>query len=211
MIHKFLVILMASQFAIAAKAQYSDNYEYTLNFELDSRTGKYRPAYNYNSTKGSSTIWLDGANKNKTAAKKNEEKILIAFKWPASWKVTSNIEKAMAMHSDSSCFSVYASRSFTDVPSGKDIVEEWYKRCRTKYGDMSEKDILSGQFKNGGVYYMYVKAGKKGAALALIYSGKRVVPVLLEFPSADLFRLHRQELRDFLESIEVKKGVIYPA
>jgi hypothetical protein len=213
MVQKLFLLLMAGQLGLAAKAQYSD-YEYSLNFELDSKTGKYRPAYSYKSTKGNSTIWLDGANKNKaasSAAKKNEPKLLIGFKWPPLWKVSSNTERAKAVHTDSSSFTIFASRPFTGTPSGKDLISEWNKRCRSQYGEITEKDIINSPFKNGGVYFMYVKAREKGAALAIIYSGSRAVPVLLEFPSAELFRLHRKEMKDFLESVEIKTGVIDPA
>ncbi len=195
-----------------AFSQYSwSDYDYQLNFELDSKTGTYRPAYTHKSSAGNSTIWLDGANK-KTGttngnSKGDEQKYFLQFDLPRGWSVDKNVERARASCSDSTSFSVYKSRMFSGTDRKKDVITEWNKRLKNRFGEITEPDITEGDFHGAGKFYMIIKpSGSAGAALIVIYDHNRVVPIVLDFPTLATFKANRVLMKDFLMSVKLLQG-----
>jgi hypothetical protein len=208
------LVVVLSLVALPAAGRFAGDYDYMLEFELDPRTGSYRPAYTYRSSKGNSTIWLDRTSMRGEAEKpgsknpgsKNEERRFIQCDWPPGWKVSKTEERALATHPDGTVFTVFASRPASPTHQ-RDLAAEWAARAQAKYGPMSERNVVSGQFKDSGTFLLFVKANDKGgAALAVIFSGRRALPILCEFPDQKVFDQRRAELRDFLKSIEIKTG-----
>ena len=190
---------------------HAGDYDYMLNFELDSRTGSYRPAYTYKSSRGNSTIWLDRSSKKtrpERAVREDGEKHFISCTWPAGWKVTKDAERAAATHPDGSVFTIFPSRPLAGSGSRDDMVQEWSARAQPKYGALSPQGIVSGQFKNGGLFLVAAKTEGKAVALAVLYSGQRALPVMVEFPDRAAYDRRRSEFKSFLSSIEIKKGKI---
>lgn len=208
-----IYLVLLAFMGVAAPAAAQSEYDYTLDFELDSRTGRYRPAYTHKSSKGNATIWLDrGGKKDKGKGKvdrspgPDDERVFVSCEWPAGWKVQKTEEKAKAAHTDGTSFTVFASRAASG--SGKkDIVDEWNARARSRHGAMAEGEIQTGEFKNSGTYALYAKADARSVvAMAVIYSEKRALPILFEFTDTDAFQARRGEFRAFLESIQLKRG-----
>lgn len=218
----FFVIAL-TQAAPAAFAQWDESahggfYDYQLTFDFDPASGKFRPAYSYSSSRGSSTIWLDRGSRSKESKKadgkgdkadrSDEERLFISCKWPAGWKVTRTAEKAQAVHPDGSTFTVFASHPLSEGSRRRDFVKVWSSRARVEYGEMSEEEIRDDDLSGTATYSIYTKVDPRGVALAMIYTGGRALPIMIEFPGLESFEEHGRELSDFIGSFEIKRGKI---
>jgi hypothetical protein len=192
--------------ALAAGDAAADDYDWTsndyqLSFELDSRTGSYRPAYSYKTGKGDSTIWLDGAN---ARGKRRDAPLLVKFAFPAGWDEDRDAVRARAEHDDGTVFQIFASR--TGAARTRDFVAEWNARAAGRYGRIAAGDVKTAS--DAGVSVMFVVRPDAGGvgALAVIYRGKRALPVMLEFPDAEAWEDHQAEMQRFLASIDLLTG-----
>jgi len=198
--------------AFAQDSSFGGAYDYQLNFELDPATGRYRPAYSYSSSRGSSTIWLDRASRREksagTADRSDEERLFISCEWPAGWELDRSVEKAQATHADGSRFTVHASHPVRDKDRRRDLVKRWNASARAKYGDIAKGDIRTGDLGGGRSFALYVKADRRGVGLAVIHTGGRALPIMIEFQNLESFEQHRGELSKFIASFEIRRGAI---
>jgi hypothetical protein len=195
-----MLVILSLAIAVPAHADiYDGSYDYSLNFELDPRTGKYRPAYSYKTGRGDSTIWLDGANKNRKGSRAH----LVKFTGPSGWATTRNEQRAQMRGRDGTAFTVFASRTGAATPG--DFLAEWRSRM-ARYGAIGEQQIKrldDAQL----VAFAGAYAGAKGIALlVVVHQGGRALPVVIEFPDAAAVQRNEQTMHAFLKSIELLSG-----
>lgn len=177
-------------------------WDYNLDYELDSRTGRYRPAYTHKSSKGDSTIWLDRDSGAKGSAK--AEPLLVEVTWPRGWKVEKHAKTATARAADGSSFTVFASRE--GRARNADFLAEWRRRGESRFGAIAESDIR--RYDAGVVALASVRASRTGRVLALcvVYDAGRALPIVIELPDLEAAQKHLAAMESFFGSIKLVRG-----
>jgi hypothetical protein len=200
------IIVLLVLLAIApgtARADYDwGKWDYNLDYELDSRTGRYRPAYTHKSSRGDSTIWLDrdaGGKKSKTKT----DPLLVEVTWPTGWKVEKQAKTATARAADGSTFTIFATRA--GRAKNEDFLAEWRRRAQTQFGALAETDI---QRYDAGVVALAAVRPSRGRVLALciVYDDGRALPIVLDFPDVDAAQKHLPAMEAFFGSIKLVRG-----
>ncbi len=188
-------------------------YEYSLGFELDSRTGKYRPAYTYTTGKHDSRIWLDGSSKTSadTTANTRELQNFLSYQVPKGWKVNMYEDKIHLSHPDLTEFTLFS--SIADAADAEETFKKEWNRLITPKYKIGFKEIERIDFRGKGDSYLSMNAveenGKiKGIVLQTIHTEGRIYPIVMIYPDIKLYSEHKEEYRVFFESIDVRQGEI---
>ena len=193
----------------AAYSQYGSEYNYELNWELDSKTGKYRPAYTYSASAGNSTIWLDsGAEKKiKSSPAKSEKHRFVEVAVPKKWKVEKSAERMKTSAADGTEFTVYKSYE-SRLSQDAEFKSNWNRF----YPNRKMPEVKAQTFDNLGKVLLGIDViGNKVEelsvnALVVILSEGVFYPLTIHFPSYESYEKHSGEMTKFLESFKTNQA-----
>lgn len=208
---KILLFLCAMFIGHATYSQYGSEYDYELNWELDTKTGKYRPAYTYKAAAGNSTIWLDSGGKEsaKSSAAKSAKHRFVEVAVPKNWKVEKSAELMKTFATDGTQFAVYKSYA-----SNLSRNAEFKKNWKRFYPNREIPKVETQTFDKLGDVLIGIdvlgetKEELNVNALVIILSEGVFYPLTIHFPSYESFEKNSQEMTNFLQSFQTNQAEI---
>ncbi|MGI6048270.1 MAG: hypothetical protein ACOYEG_09750 [Petrimonas sp.] len=214
---KTALLLFAILFAHFAYSQYTytSDYDYQLNWELDTKTGKYRPAYTYKASAGNSTIWLDSGGKENAESSKSvsstkaEVNRFVTVTFPDGWEVEKNAELMKTFAADGTQFTVY--KSYVSSASQNAEFKTNWKRF---YPKRDLPDVQTQTYEKLGKVLTSIDVieahnGNLSAnVLVMILADSVYYPLTLHFPSFESFEKYLGEMKRFIGSFEINRGEI---
>lgn len=226
----FIFLVALNVFSLSVWADFDSSHNYTLNFEFDPRSGGYRPAYTYKTSKGDSTIWLDGANRRgkggkgvKTATKSagksgsysgvsaasanaDEALLFVQFTAPKGWDIDRNADRVQIKNSSGTKFTIFASRESWKGDGYGDLIREWRNHVVKGMPLPKREEVQTVPMNGGGKCLVGAVGSGKGVALAIAEIEGRALTMMFEFSSMNEFAGERASYRGFLDSIAIKRG-----